>query len=311
MAQVHLIYGPQGAGKSTLALKLATEEKAVRFSIDEWMQRLFGDDRPDALTFDWVVPRLHRCEGMIWSLCRQILAGGGRVVLDLGFMQRANRDRIRLLAEAEGAEVAAWFLDAPRDLRRQRVMRRNEEKGETYSLTVSPGMFDAMDGLFQPPDAEELAASRRPDGFRPATAADAAMIRDITRAAYARWVPVIGREPRPMVADYAEALHKHRIDLWQNAGTVCALIEYRLEPDHLWIENIAVLPEAQGQGIGRRLLAHAEAECRAAGLREIRLLTNAAFEANLRLYEACGYQMTGTEPFMGGTTAYFAKTLTV
>ena len=40
MGKVHLILGPQGAGKSTYARHLAQKESATRFSIDEWMQKL-------------------------------------------------------------------------------------------------------------------------------------------------------------------------------------------------------------------------------------------------------------------------------
>jgi hypothetical protein len=42
---------------------------------------------------------------------------------------------------------------------------------------------------------------------------DAAAIRKLTREAYAKWVSVIGREPRPMTADYTEALKKHRFGI--------------------------------------------------------------------------------------------------
>jgi len=49
--------------------------------------------------------------------------------------------------------------------------------------------------------------------LRPAVAEDAAAIRSLTREAYSKWVPVIGREPKPMQADYAEAVRNHRIDL--------------------------------------------------------------------------------------------------
>lgn len=145
--------------------------------------------------------------------------------------------------------------------------------------------------------------------FRTATADDAGIIRDIVRAAYARWVPVIGREPRPMLADYDAALREHRIDLLALDGRIVGLIETIRRADHLWIENVAVDPAWQGQGHGRRLLAHAEQLAASAGHAELRLLTNAAFESNVALYRRSGYGVTRSEPFMGGTTLYFSKVL--
>jgi hypothetical protein len=49
--------------------------------------------------------------------------------------------------------------------------------------------------------------------LRRAVAADAAAVRALTRAAYAKWVPLIGREPKPMGADYEAAVLRHCIDL--------------------------------------------------------------------------------------------------
>ena len=45
------------------------------------------------------------------------------------------------------------------------------------------------------------------------TTQDVDLIRDFTRAAYAKWIPLIGREPLPMSADYETALREHRFDL--------------------------------------------------------------------------------------------------
>ena len=93
--------------------------------------------------------------------------------------------------------------------------------------------------------------------LRQAVAADAPAIRDLTRAAYTKWIAVIGREPKPMLADYAEALRKHRIDLLYLDDGLAALIETIPEPAHLLIENVAVAPAFQGQGLGRKLMATA------------------------------------------------------
>src|SRR5271155_5884678 len=116
--------------------------------------------------------------------------------------------------------------------------------------------------------------------IRPAALADAARIRDLTRAAYAKWVALIGREPLPMQADYQRAVAEHTIDLLVDDGAFAGLIETILRPDHLWIENVAVAPEQQGRGFGRLLLAHAEKRALEAERYEIRLQTNQAFAAN-------------------------------
>ena len=146
--------------------------------------------------------------------------------------------------------------------------------------------------------------------FRPAERADAAKIRDIVRAAYAKWVPVIGREPLPMRADYDKAVAEHPFDVAVEDDHIVGMIETMLEDDHLWIENVCVAPQAQGRGIGRLLLERAEEKARAAGRRELRLLTNGAFEANVLLYKRHGYSVDREEPFMGGMTVYMSKTLT-
>lgn len=145
--------------------------------------------------------------------------------------------------------------------------------------------------------------------FRTADPADGAAIGQLVRAAYGRWVPIIGREPRPMLVDYEHAVREHRIDLLIEGEEIVGLIETVLHDDHLWIENVAVSPERQGRGYGRRLLAHGEQLALAAMRHDVRLLTNAAFTSNVELYGRLGYRVSRNEPFMGGITLYMSKTL--
>jgi len=145
--------------------------------------------------------------------------------------------------------------------------------------------------------------------MRQGVAADAAAIRDLTRAAYAKWVPLIGREPRPMTADYAAAMRTHRFDLIHDNGTLVALIETAAEPDHLLIVNVAVLPSHQRRGLGHRLLAHAEELARAARYAELRLYTNKAFAENIRLYASIGYAFDHEDAYPGGAIVHMRKAL--
>lgn len=146
--------------------------------------------------------------------------------------------------------------------------------------------------------------------LRRAKATDAGAIRALTRQAYAKWVPLIGREPKPMTADYDAAVARHRFDLLSVDGTLAALIETIRQADHLLVENVAVAPSFQGRGLGRRLMAHAEALACELGLDTIRLYTNQRFAENIALYRRLGYQVDREETLPVGTAVHMSKRLT-
>jgi GNAT superfamily N-acetyltransferase len=145
--------------------------------------------------------------------------------------------------------------------------------------------------------------------LRQAVATDASAIRALTREAYAKWVPLIGREPKPMTADYAEAIRKHRFDLLYVEGRLAALIETIREADHLLVENVAVSPSFQGRGFGRRLMAHAEQLAASSGFSEIRLYTNKLFTENVQLYQRLGYRVDREEELAIGVAVHMSKPL--
>lgn len=145
------------------------------------------------------------------------------------------------------------------------------------------------------PDSSQTSNKAGHKTVRRATTADALAVRELTRAAYAKWVPVLGREPRPMTADYDAATRDHLIDVLRVDGEAMALIEMAPKPDHLLIVNVAVAPTYQGKGYGSALMAHAEEVARSLNLSEIRLYTNALFAENLRLYSRLGYRVDREE----------------
>jgi ribosomal protein S18 acetylase RimI-like enzyme len=138
---------------------------------------------------------------------------------------------------------------------------------------------------------------------------DAHAIRTLTRAAYAPWVALIGREPLPMTADYDAAVAEHRFDLAYREGELVGLIETRAAADHLLVVNVAVAPACQSAGLGRRLLAHAEALARERGLTTLRLYTNARFERNIAIYQRIGYVIEREETSERGVIVHMVKTI--
>jgi predicted kinase len=157
-ADLILVVGCTGAGKSTYARALADRLGALRFSIDEWMVALFWADSPQPIEFAWTIERVGRCEAQIFAMARQAAARGLPVVLDLGFTTVAHRDKFRALGGDAGLGVAVHFLDVPADERWRRVEQRNAEQGETFSLKVDRAMFDFMEGMWEPPSPSEWQA---------------------------------------------------------------------------------------------------------------------------------------------------------
>lgn len=156
MARLHLIVGPVGAGKSTFGQKLSRDVGAVRLTLDEWMATLFGDDeRPAEQRIEWYMERTARCIEQIWTLTQQLIEIDVPVVLEIGLIQRAARQDFYTRIDAAGFDHIVYVVDADRDERRARVLRRNEEKGATYSMEVPLEFFELASDFWEPPNDDE------------------------------------------------------------------------------------------------------------------------------------------------------------
>ncbi len=131
-----------------------------------------------------------------------------------------------------------------------------------------------------------------PPVIRRATADDTARIGAIARAAYAKYVPRIGREPAPMVADFAAEIAADHVVVIEAAGAVRAYMIAWPETDAYFIDNIAVDPSHQGEGLGRQLINHAAAQAARLQLSAVDLYTNAAMTENLSMYAHIGFVET-------------------
>ena len=174
-ATLNVIFRPCAAGKTTYARALAGHERAVPFVLDEWGASLFGADLQGPIEFPWMLERLARCHALIWSIAEAVLAAGTSVVLDVGAMRRADRERIRQIAKAKDLSLRWHFVDAPQEVRRARVAVRNTAKGETFVMEVTPEMFEMLEAIYEPPVPAELEGavlSVSDDGVTAAPAAE-------------------------------------------------------------------------------------------------------------------------------------------
>jgi predicted kinase len=148
-----LVCGLPGAGKTTLARRLAGELGAVRFCPDEWLAEL-GIDLYDE-------PARDRLEGKLWQLTRELLGRDQTVILEYGFWGREERDGKRAYAREIGVPVELRFLDVPFAELLRRIEARNDA-GDPGTVPLTREMLTGYLPFFQPPDAAELALYDEP-----------------------------------------------------------------------------------------------------------------------------------------------------
>lgn len=136
---------------------------------------------------------------------------------------------------------------------------------------------------------------------------DAEAVTDLVKDAYRPYVERIGREPMPMRMDHAVAIRDDEVWVLEDATSIVGVLHLAAEPDHLLIVNVAVSPQRQGQGLGRRLLDHAEQRASQTGRTEVRLYTNERFVENLAIYRRRGYAETHRTPAQGTDLVHMRK----
>jgi ribosomal protein S18 acetylase RimI-like enzyme len=143
--------------------------------------------------------------------------------------------------------------------------------------------------------------------IRRARADEVAWVAETIAAAFSVYISRIGRVPMPMTADHAALVSAGEVHVLEDEGKRLGLIVMRREADHLFVDIVAVVPQAQHRGLGRRLMAFAETEALQSGLTAVRLYTNAAMTENLRFYPRLGFRQTDARVDDGFARVFFEK----
>ena len=142
----------------------------------------------------------------------------------------------------------------------------------------------------------------------PIEVTDAGEVLTLQRAAFVSEAIIYGSADMPPLTQTLEELEAElragagltaRID-----GRLVGAIRFQQDGDVLLIGRIAIAPDMQGAGIGRALLEAAE-QSSSASVSE--LFTGSLSEANIRLYERCGYEESARVPEGGEFEQVFMR----
>jgi len=146
--------------------------------------------------------------------------------------------------------------------------------------------------------------------MRPAKPDDAPGIAACVCEAYVHYIERIGRQPGPMLEDYAEVIQQFQVHVATAGGKVVGAIVLKTTDEGFYVDNVSVRPSVKGKGIGRSLLRLAETEARRQDYGSIFLATHELMTENRALYSRLGYAEYDHRVVNGFPRVFFRKTLT-
>lgn len=154
MNTVYMICGLPGAGKTTIAKRIETENRALRFSLDEWLITLFGRYEITPENHQSHVQRVLACRELIWTTSERALKLGVDVILDDGFFLKKHRAKYREMIERTGAKPKLYFVDIDAETLLGRLQNRNADL-PVNNFAISSELMTYFFSLFEPPTEEE------------------------------------------------------------------------------------------------------------------------------------------------------------
>lgn len=150
MPTLHLLCGLPGTGKTTFARQLERTHRAVRFTHDEWMHRLYGSNPPAEMFATYH----ERISELIWSYAERLLDLGVDVVLDFGFWKKKDRQAAVARAKALGAKPILYKFACPLETASKRIAKRNKTD-PSDSLQIDEHALNLFASRFEPIEANE------------------------------------------------------------------------------------------------------------------------------------------------------------
>jgi ribosomal protein S18 acetylase RimI-like enzyme len=145
--------------------------------------------------------------------------------------------------------------------------------------------------------------------IRPAVEADLPGIAAVMHEAFAGFIPLTGLTPVPLLEDHRARIAKGESVVLLEDETIVAVAILMMADEAPLIHTVAVLPDRQSAGHGRRLIAHAEEEARRRGAGEIRVGVHVTMAKAIRLYRALGYEQTRRVEQQGYYRVFMRKRL--
>ncbi len=145
--QLYLLVGYPGSGKTTVA-RIIHEHTGATHIWTDWERRSMFEQpthSPDENT---------KLYGYLNSMTEQLLADGKSVVFDTSFNFLKDREHLRSLAAAQGADTVVIWVTTNKALSKKRALEGGATRNG-YDMPLSEEQFERIAGHLQPPLKDE------------------------------------------------------------------------------------------------------------------------------------------------------------
>lgn len=142
---------------------------------------------------------------------------------------------------------------------------------------------------------------------------DTDAVTECVRLAYDHYVERMGKPPGPMTENYEQVIRRNEVHVAESKTPsiegILGVMVLIADAERCLLDNVAVVPSAQGLGLGRALISLAERRAIELGYKHIQLYTHRCMVENLALYPRLGYRETKRVVEKGYSRVYFEKSL--
>ena len=148
MADIFLLCGKPGCGKTTISNYMQQKYGMIGFSADDFMLKLYGELQ-DRVEFD---KKLAVCKDVIYGITQKLIDRKIKVVLDFGFWTKKERQEVK--QRFSGYDIKFIYICKNDDEIFSCVEKRNASLKENEYF-MDRTTFDFLASKFEEPSAEE------------------------------------------------------------------------------------------------------------------------------------------------------------
>ncbi len=148
--RLYLFVGYPGAGKTTVAKRIAEKTGAVHIWADRERQNMFVN--PTHSTIE-----SRQLYTLLDAKTEQLLNQGKSVVFDTNFNYRADRNLLKAIAERHHADTVIIWMTTPKETAKQRALHHTHRERNGYITSMSEAEFERLSNHLEEPDTSETA----------------------------------------------------------------------------------------------------------------------------------------------------------